>query len=123
MILLKEKVKAILITIILCTTSIIIIHNNTTNVTASEKGGEGSFLLSSDTIHRVTENLSNVIYTAYDDGDFRKGRSFGSKGERYAAEYLYDVMNSLDLSNVHKNWINLLFCIKILQNLYIKVQP
>ncbi len=61
--LLQKKLKAAIISFILCATSIIIIHNDIANVAASETG-EGSFLLSSDMIHRVTENLSNVIYTA-----------------------------------------------------------
>lgn len=84
----------------MCTTSIIIIQNDTTNVVATETGGDNGFILSSDTIHRVTENLSNVIYTAYNESEFRKGRSFGSKGEHYAADYIYDLMNEIGLSNV-----------------------
>ena len=57
----QKKLKAILAVIILCTTSIVIFHKETPNVAASESPGGNSFILSSDTIHRVTENLSNVI--------------------------------------------------------------
>jgi len=90
--------KAILITIILCATSIIIIYNDTSNVAASESGGEYDFILSSDIIYRITENLSNVIYTAYDDSDLRKGRAFGSKGEhKIAIQYFLSMKKQFQL--------------------------
>ncbi|MCX6666031.1 MAG: PKD domain-containing protein [Euryarchaeota archaeon] len=101
--LIQKKLKAVITAVLLCATSIIIIHNNS-DVAASETGG-GSFLLSSDMIHRVTENLSNMIYTAYNDGEFRKGRSFGSKGEHYSADYIENEMSQIGLSNVHKEQI------------------
>lgn len=44
-------------------------------------------------IYNVTQNLSNVVFDAYDDGELQKSRAFGTKGEHYAAEYLYNVMN------------------------------
>jgi len=74
--------------IILCITSLIFVQNDTTIVNASEQDGDIDFILSSNLIHRVTENLSNVVYTAYADSELRKGRAFGSKGEHYAADYL-----------------------------------
>ena len=40
-------------------------------------------------IHNVTQNLSNVVYDAYDDGELQKSRAFGTKGEHYAAEYFF----------------------------------
>ena len=80
------KLKVIFTVLLLCTTSLIIIQNDTITVAASEQSGDNDFILSLDTIYRVTENLSNVIYIAYDDGELRKGRAFGSKGEHYAAE-------------------------------------
>jgi len=94
----RLKLKAVFITILLCT-SLIIIQNKISNVVASESDSENDFILSTDMICRVTENLSNVIYTAYDDSELRKGRAFGSKGEHYAADYLYDVIVSL-LTNI-----------------------
>jgi len=50
-------------------------------------------------IYNVTQNLSTVIYDAYSDGELEKGRAFGTKGEHYAADYLYDVIVSL-LTNI-----------------------
>ena len=94
---LQIKIEVAVITFILCTTAVSIIHRNTPNVAAYEIEGEGCYILSTDMIHRVTENLSNVIYTAYDEGELRKGRAFGSKGEHYAADYLYDVVHFLFL--------------------------
>jgi len=91
----QDKLKTILVTIILCTTSVIIIQNNTTNVTASEPEEDSSYILSTDLIHRVTENLSNIIYTAYDEDELPKGRAFGTKGERYAADYLVSLLTNI----------------------------
>jgi len=101
----QKKLKAVLITIILCITSLVIIQNDTSTVAASEQGEDNGFILSTDLIHRVTENLSNVVYTAYDEGELRKGRAFGSKGEHAAADYIENEMNQIGLSNVHKEQI------------------
>lgn len=97
--LIQNKLKAIIAVVLLCSTSIIILQTDTSTVAASEQGGDNGFILSTDMIYRVTENLSNIVYTAYDDGELRKGRAFGSKGEHYAADYLYDVIVSL-LTNI-----------------------
>ena len=83
----RLKLKAVFITIILCTSVIIIIQNKISNVVASESDSENDFILSTDMICRVTENLSNIIYTAYDEDELPKGRAFGSKGEHAAADY------------------------------------
>ena len=42
-------------------------------------------------IYNLTEALSNIIFTEYDEenGEQAKGRVFGSKGEHKAAEILY----------------------------------
>ena len=47
-----------------------------------------------DYIYNVTENLSNIIFTSYDEenGELAKGRFFGTKGEWDAANYLADEM-------------------------------
>ena len=43
-------------------------------------------------IKNITENLSNIIITEYDEknGEIAKGRAFGTKGEHIAAEILYE---------------------------------
>lgn len=43
-------------------------------------------------IRNITENLSNIIFTEYNEtnGEIAKGRAFGSKGEQRAAEILYE---------------------------------
>ena len=98
----KKRIIVIILTLILCSTSTIIIPYKTTVVSASETEGVS---LDNDLIRRITENMSNVIYDAYDDNDLRKGRAFGSKGEHYAADYLYNEMVNIGLSNVQKDKI------------------
>ncbi len=50
-------------------------------------------------IYNLTENLSNIIFTEYDEstGEIAKGRAFGTKGEHKAAEILYENMTKLGL--------------------------
>jgi len=50
-------------------------------------------------IYNITENLSNIIFTEYDEeaGEIAKGRAFGTKGEHKAAEILYENMSKLGL--------------------------
>ena len=58
----------------------------------SEDGTASDIGLDLEFVHEISENLSNVIYDAYDDGELQKGRAFGSKGEHYAAEYLFELL-------------------------------
>jgi len=50
-------------------------------------------------IYSLTENLSNIIFTEYNEssGELAKGRFFGTKGEHKAAEILYENMTKLGL--------------------------
>jgi len=81
-------------------------HNQSINVMATNPGNSDNFIEdTSDLIHSVTENLSNIVYTVYDSGEFNKGRMFGSKGEHWAASYIENLMNEIGLSNVHKEQI------------------
>jgi len=51
-------------------------------------------------IYNITENLSNIIFNVYDEnnGEIPKGRAFGTKGEHYAAEIIYENMTLLGLN-------------------------
>lgn len=51
-------------------------------------------------IYNITENLSNIIFTEYDEenGEIAKGRAFGTKGEHKAAQILYENMIELGLN-------------------------
>ena len=42
----------------------------------------------------VTENLSNVVYAAYENNDIPKGRAFGTKGDNFTAQYIRNCMLS-----------------------------
>ena len=50
-------------------------------------------------IHNITENLSRIIFTEYNEstGEIAKGRWFGTKGEHKAADILYENMTKLGL--------------------------
>jgi hypothetical protein len=56
-------------------------------------------MLDMDFIYNITENLSNIIFTEYNEsaGEIAKGRAFGTKGEHAAAKYLANEMKNLDL--------------------------
>jgi len=59
--------------------------------------GEG--VLDSQFIYNITENLSNIIFTEYNEskGEIAKGRAFGTKGEWKAAEIIQENMSKLGL--------------------------
>jgi len=48
-------------------------------------------------VYNITEALSNIIFTVYDEGEIAKGRAFGTKGEWKAAEILFENMTDLGL--------------------------
>jgi hypothetical protein len=52
-----------------------------------------------DYIYNITEALSNIIFTEYDEesGEIAKGRAYGTKGEHKAAEILYENMSAMGL--------------------------
>lgn len=58
-------------------------------------------------VEYVSKELSNVIFTAYEDYEIAKGRSFGTKGERYASFLIRDWMNDdLSLNSVQRDPID-----------------
>lgn len=99
----ERKLSAIFVTLLMCLTAIVIVPHN--NDVKADTGSGGNSELDAQFIHRITENLSNVIYNAYSDGELQKGRAFGSKGEHYAADYIYNEMNQIGLSNLQKDRI------------------
>lgn len=56
-------------------------------------------LLDLQYIYNITENLSKIIFTEYNEsaGELAKGRAFGSKGEHKAADIIYENMTILGL--------------------------
>lgn len=61
----------------------------------------GGSVLDYNYIFAITKELSQVIQTAYDPSDIKKGRAFGSDGENYAAEWIIKrEMNTLGLDYV-----------------------
>ncbi|MCU0850838.1 MAG: hypothetical protein MUC80_06155, partial [Candidatus Thermoplasmatota archaeon] len=50
-------------------------------------------------VYNITERLSNIIFTEYNesDGEIAKGRAFGTKGEQKAGEIIYENLTALGL--------------------------
>ena len=89
-------------------TSVLMVVNNVKNntVNASDDGGgpavNGAIGLNYSYMWNVTKNLSNAAHS-YPVGMIPKGRAFGSWGcENYSANYIYNEMINLSLSNVTK---------------------
>ena len=57
-------------------------------------GGEGGIELDTQFIFNITQNLSNIIFQAYNTSELQKGREFGSKGE-HAADYLISLLTNI----------------------------
>ncbi|MCK4365590.1 MAG: M28 family peptidase [Thermoplasmatales archaeon] len=60
-------------------------------------------------IYNITENLSNIIFTEYNEsaGEIAKGRAFGSVGERKAAEILEENFSKLGLWTIKEQIQNI----------------
>jgi len=95
----RKKLIAIFVMLLITFSTIVIIPNDLVLI-AEASPDEEDVELDYQFIYNITENLSNVIFDAYEEGELRKGRAFGSKGELYAAKYIEDVMNEIGLSNV-----------------------
>lgn len=90
----RRKIITIFLVIAMCTTSIVILHQDIE--VKADSGGEGYNDIDTSMVYSVTENLSNVIFDAYEEDELQKGRAFGTKGEHYAADYLYDLIVSIE---------------------------
>jgi hypothetical protein len=67
-------------------------------VQASDPVPMGGMQLDRRYVYNITRNLSDVIYKAYDPiEEYAKGRAFGSRGELYAKDRIYDNMSKLGL--------------------------
>ena len=66
-------------------------------------------LLDMQFIYSITENLSNIIFTEYNEsaGEIAKGRAFGSKGEHKAAEILEENFSKLGLWTIKEQIQNI----------------
>ena len=76
--------------------SSIVIICEKNNVKSNPGGDSNGLSLDINFIINITQNLSSVIFDAYEEGELQKGRAFGTKGEHYAADYLYDLIVSIE---------------------------
>ena len=105
----KKKISVLIITTLLCISTIVTI-NNDVNVEAIAGGDDevGEIIgLDLDFMWNVTKNLSYVVHNpeVYPSGEnvIRKGRAFGTEGDRWTADYLNYTMNDvLKLENAQK---------------------
>ena len=101
-----KKIVSILVMIMLACTGLTLIFDNDFNVRGIPGGnGEESFDSFLDYAwFNITSNLSYVVHndSIWGEGDevIRKGRSFGTPGDAWTAEYINTSLSELGLSNV-----------------------
>ena len=104
----KQKLFVIFVTLMMCLTTIQIINHNDFEVKAipgGDGGGENVTGLDFDFMWNVVEDLSYVVHnpSIYPDGVIHKGRAFGSEGDLWTKNYIYNKMNNnFNLSNVEE---------------------
>jgi len=91
-----KKIKTIFLISLLISSSVMIIVNNEVDVVASGGGGEGeneSGWLDYDFMMEITEEFSNVIHNeSIWNGKIPRGRTWGTDGDRWTANYTYKKM-------------------------------
>lgn len=95
----KNKIIVIFVCMLLLTATLVIISVDLKVEATSGEKDNRIINLDYQYIYNISENLSNIIFNAYEPGDLEKGREFGSKGEHYAASYIADNMSFLRLYN------------------------
>jgi len=78
--------------------------NKNTNIKA-DAAEENEYYLDFDHMWNVTNYLAGIIHNPviYEEGDIKKGRSFGSEGDKEASRYLkYDFINNCSISNARR---------------------
>jgi len=99
----KNKIFVLFVTLLMCLSAILILPSDLEVDAAGGGEGDNDIGLDYDFMWKVTDNLTSVVHNAYNDGDIRKGRDFGSKGDLWTADYINDTMNDeCGLSNVEK---------------------
>jgi len=81
-----------------------IVFSNVNSISTIQPYKKNSYISNKDGldihyIFNITENLSNIIFTQYNEsaGEIAKGRAFGTKGERHAAKILEENMTKIGL--------------------------
>ena len=75
----NRKINVLVMTLLMCLSTIIVIVPNDLQVGATSGGGNGGEIgLNYSYIKMITQKLSDAITEAYETGDLRKGRYFGS---------------------------------------------
>jgi hypothetical protein len=81
---------------------------STSNLTSEETEFEYIYdQLDVNYTYNITEALSYIVFTEYNDSEIARGRSFGTKGEHKAAEILAENMSDLDLWTWNETITNL----------------
>jgi len=99
-ILFKKNLILFMIFLVLNTAILPTINSKSTDLKYENKNyNSNNDWLDAQYIYNISENLSNIIYTEYNEsaGELAKGRFFGSKGEHKAAQILYENMTKLGL--------------------------
>jgi hypothetical protein len=101
----KKKLSVVIVMMLLFISALLVVNNDVDVVaTGRDDSKIGKDIgLDLDFMWEVTWKLCNATHKAYDEGDIRKGRDFGTKGDNWTANYLEDQMKYyLELENVKK---------------------
>jgi hypothetical protein len=99
----RNKSLTIVITLVMVLSTFVVIPSDLKIKNVAGDATPPLLSLDTDYILEITEYLSETIFDAYGGDDFQKGRAFGTAGEHYARDYLFDEMDDLDLNPIIDN--------------------
>ena len=86
----KRKILGILLCTILISSGLItIFHRSEVKADSGGQGEENSMGFDREYLWEVIDHVANVVYTSYQGDELKKGRYFGSQGDRDTANYLF----------------------------------
>jgi hypothetical protein len=100
----RQKIYIFVMMLMICLSTVLLLSNDL-KVEATGGGGGGGdshFNRYYDELWNVTKNLSRAVHDAYEEGEIRKGRAMGTKGDNWTAEYINTLLLEMDLNNVQK---------------------
>ena len=90
----KKKIFVLVATLLMVLSTIVIAPSDYKVEAAGGRGygngGDNTIGLDKDYMYNITLDLANVVHEAYTGNEIRKGRYFGSKGDQWTANYLYN---------------------------------
>ncbi|VVB61116.1 Peptidase family M28 [uncultured archaeon] len=91
----RKKIIALFLSLIIfcSSTSVISISYNMNTIQKTNEYKKENFEVDQKFIYQIIENLSHICY------NYSQGRTYGTSGENFAANYIYDFMDKINLKN------------------------